>query len=87
MVALKYSVMINGINELAISKLDVLDDFEEIKICTNYKIGGKILKSFPVDLKAFEELECEYITLPGWNTSLKGIRKYDDLPENTKKIS
>jgi adenylosuccinate synthase len=36
-------------------------------------------------LKAFEELECEYITLPGWNTSLKGIRKYDDLPENTKK--
>jgi adenylosuccinate synthase len=85
MVALKYSVMINGINELAISKLDVLDDFEEIKICTNYKIGGKILKSFPVDLKAFEELECEYITLPGWNTSLKGIRKYDDLPENTKK--
>ncbi len=84
MAALKYSVMINGINELAISKLDVLDNFEEIKICTQYKINGKILKSFPVDMKAFEELECEYDTLPGWNTSLKGIRKYDDLPENTK---
>lgn len=85
LVALKYSVMINGIQELAISKLDVLDKFEEIKICTNYKINGKILKSFPVDLQAFENLECEYETLPGWNQSLTGIRKFDDLPDNTKK--
>lgn len=84
LVALKYSVMINGINELAISKLDVLDDFEEIKVCTGYKVNGKLLKSFPVDLKAFEDLECEFVTLKGWKQSLTGIQKFDELPQNTK---
>lgn len=84
LVALRYSVMINGINKLAISKLDVLDDLDEIKVCTSYEFNGKKLKSFPVDLRTFENMKCHYETLPGWKQSLSGIEKFDDLPENTK---
>ncbi len=79
--ALKYSVMINGIAEIALTKLDVLDTFEEIKICTGYKFNGKELKSFPVDLHTLENLELNLITIKGWNCSLAGIRKFEDLPK------
>jgi adenylosuccinate synthase len=84
LVSLKYSVMINGISEMAITKIDVLDSFEEIRLCTGYKIGDKLLKSFPVDINSFEYIEPIYKTLPGWNQSLHDIRNYDDLPVNTK---
>lgn len=80
LVALKYSVMINGISEIALTKLDVLDEFEEIKLCTSYKYDGKTLKSFPVDIHTLENLECEYITVKGWNKSLQGIKNWNDLP-------
>lgn len=80
LVALKYSVMINGISEIALTKLDVLDEFEEIKLCTSYKYDGKTLKSFPVDIHTLENLKCEYITVKGWNKSLQGIKNWNDLP-------
>lgn len=85
MVALKYSVMVNGISDIALTKLDVLDEFHEIKICTGYKLGGKLLKSFPVDCKTLENIEPEYITMPGWKSSLHGFKNFDQLPENAKK--
>ena len=84
LVALKYSVMVNGISEIALTKIDVLNNFEEIAVCTEYHSDGKILKYFPADCSQLENLTPHYVTLKGWNTSLKGITKYDDLPENTK---
>ena len=83
LVALKYSVMINGISQIALTKLDVLDDFDEIKICTGYKINGRLLKYFPVDLPSLNKLECEYITVSGWKKSLNGITEFKDLPKET----
>ncbi|MBX3044483.1 MAG: adenylosuccinate synthase [Candidatus Kapabacteria bacterium] len=82
--ALKYSVMINGIANIALTKLDVLNELDELKICTAYKINGKYLKYFPVDLPSLNKIECEYITVKGWNSSLDGIRNYDQLPEEAK---
>lgn len=84
LVALKYSVMINGISEVALTKLDVLDHFEEIKVCISYVVDGKELKSFPVDQKTLNKVECKYITLKGWHKSLKGCKNYSDLPKETK---
>jgi adenylosuccinate synthase len=84
LVALKYSVMINGISDIALTKLDVLDELENIKVCTAYKIDGKTLKYFPVDMPSLNKIECEYITVKGWNQSLKGITQFDDLPVEAK---
>ncbi len=84
LVALKYSVMINGIAEIALTKLDVLNDLDEIKVCVNYIVDGKKLNSFPTDLKTLESVECEYKTFKGWNQSLKDFKKISDLPELTK---
>jgi len=85
LVALRYSVMVNGITEIAITKLDVLDDFDEIKVCTSYTYEGRTLKSFPVDIHTLENLKCEYTTLKGWKTSLKGIRHWTELPAEVLK--
>jgi adenylosuccinate synthase len=82
--ALKYAVMVNGITDLAITKLDVLDDFDEIEVCTGYKFNGELLKSFPASTETFKALECEYKALKGWKTQLQGIESYDELPQETK---
>lgn len=84
LVALKYSVMINGIDEIALTKIDVLDDFDEIKVCTEYKQNGKILKNFPVDIKAFENITCVYKSLKGWKKQIKGIDNFSKLPTELK---
>lgn len=83
-VALKYSVMVNGISEIALTKLDVLDEFNEIKICTGYRVAGKLLKSFPADCRTLEKVEPEYITLPGWKKPLNGTRSFEELPAQAK---
>jgi adenylosuccinate synthase len=84
LVALKYSVMVNGISEIALTKLDVLDNFDEIKVCTDYVVDGKPLKSFPVDIPTLNKIECKYTTMKGWNKSLRGIKSFDDIPSETK---
>lgn len=84
LVALKYSVMINGIDQIALTKLDVLDTFEELKVCVGYSVNGKKLKSFPADLSDKTNLELEYVTLKGWNSSLSGINEFDKLPIEVK---
>jgi adenylosuccinate synthase len=81
----KYSIMINGFTALNLSKLDVLDDLDEIKIAVGYKLDGKNLDSFPALLEDLERVEVEYETVPGWKTSLKEVRTWDALPENAKK--
>jgi adenylosuccinate synthase len=83
LMALRYSAMINGITEIALTKLDVLDELAEIKVCTGYKVDGKYLKSFPVDIATVEAIQPQYESLPGWNKSLKGIQSLDELPRET----
>ncbi len=81
LVALKYSVMVNGITEIALTKMDVLNSFDEISLCTGYTLNGKRLKTFPADCASLENLELEYETVPGWQTSLAGIKEFGNLPE------
>lgn len=81
LVALKYSVMINGINKIALTKVDVLNGMKEIKVCTDYKINGKSLKSFPVDEQKFDKIEPIYETLEGWDDIPSSIQDFKDLPE------
>ncbi|SHG01857.1 Adenylosuccinate synthetase [Fodinibius roseus] len=80
LVALKYAVRVNGINELTLTKLDILDDFEEIKLCTSYVVDGEQTDVFPVDLPDIEELEPRYTTMPGWQQSLEECESMEDLP-------
>lgn len=81
----RYAVRINGIDALAITKLDVLDKFESIKVCTGYRYKKKVLKEFPTDLRVLQECEPIYETLPGWQSPTTGIKKWEDLPENAQK--
>ncbi len=84
LVALRYSAMVNGISHIALTKLDVLDNFDEIKVCTSYVIDGKEVKSFPAEYKALDKVECRYEVLKGWNRSLAGMKSFDELPRETK---
>ncbi|MGE5680676.1 MAG: adenylosuccinate synthase [Bacillota bacterium] len=81
---MRYSAMINGIDTVAITKLDVLSDFDEIKVCTGYEIDGKQLKAFPNDVTQLESIKPVYETLPGWKKDISKARSYDELPEETK---
>ena len=86
-VIMKYAVLVGGITKVALTKIDVFDNFDEIKICTAYKDcrNDKVYTSYPTDVFIHKYLEPIYETMPGWKTSLSDIRKYEDLPENAKK--
>lgn len=81
---LKYTHAINGYDELALCKIDKLDNLPEIKVCVNYKLDGKEISFFP-DTEVLERVEPVYITLPGWMSDTTQVRKINDLPENAKK--
>ncbi|KPA10995.1 Adenylosuccinate synthetase, partial [Candidatus Magnetomorum sp. HK-1] len=66
-------------------KLDVLEDLEYIKICTAYEHEGKVFKNFPMDFYVVRLAKPVYEEMPGWQSSIQGINKYDDLPDNAKK--
>ncbi|MEO1815720.1 MAG: adenylosuccinate synthase [Acetobacterium sp.] len=81
---LKYTHAINGYDELALCKIDKLDDLPEIKICVDYKLDGELIKDFP-NTEDLERVEPVYMTLPGWMSDTTKIRRLEDLPENAKK--
>lgn len=81
---LKYSAMINGIDSVALTKLDVLSGFEKIKVCIGYELNGKMLKSYPNDVDGLQDIIPVYETLDGWNTDISECLSYEDLPEKTK---
>jgi len=84
LVVLKYAVRVNGITEICLTKLDVLDSLGEIKICTHYKTPEGLQEEFPLDLDDFSDSEPVYVTLPGWNQDTSQLTEYKDLPENAK---
>ncbi len=81
---LSYSRMINGIERAAITKLDVLSNFDQIKVCVAYEIQGKKLKSFPTDVNKLMSVTPIYESLPGWKTDLTNITDYNELPSEAK---
>ena len=80
----RYAGMLSGINYMAITRLDILDGFDEIKMCTGYKYKGELLNEIPASLKVLAEVEPVYETFKGWKTSISDIRKYEDLPKETR---
>lgn len=84
LVALKYAVRINGMNELTLTKMDVMDGFETIKVCTSYIIDGKETDVFPLCLSEIEKIKPVYTELPGWDTDISGITNWEDLPVTAK---
>lgn len=83
--ALKYSTQINGFDSIAITKLDVLSEFDEIKICTKYKLNNEPIDYFPIDATTLSKVEPVYKTFKGWKKSIQGIRNYNELPLEAKK--
>ena len=79
LIALKYSVMLNGVTELIMMKGDVLDDFDTIKICVGYEIDGEIIEQFPFELT--DDVKPVYVELPGWKTDLTEIKDQNEFPE------
>ncbi|MEL7120597.1 MAG: adenylosuccinate synthase [Bacteroidota bacterium] len=80
---LKYTIMLNGVSQLVMTKIDVLNAFSEIKAGTHYHLDGNKTDELPYDL-CDRELDIEWESYPGWESSLDGIKDYDHLPENAK---
>ena len=82
-VASKYGCRLQGTTEVAFTVLDVLGYLDQIPICTGYEIEGKIVTDFPVTTK-LQNAKPVFVNLPGWKTDIRGIRKYEELPENCR---
>jgi adenylosuccinate synthase len=78
--ALRYAVRVNGLDGIALTKLDVLTGFPEIRIAVRYRCGDRTFEEMPSDLETLERCEAIYETLPGWQEKLAGIRRWEDLP-------
>jgi adenylosuccinate synthase len=81
---LRYAQMINGINWWVVTKLDVLDDLDEIPVCVGYRINGKKITEIPALATGFEQIECIYKTMPGWRKSTAGITTFGKLPQRAQ---
>jgi len=80
-VAVRYAARINGLDGLALTKLDVLDGLDRIDICTSYRCGSRTLTEFPADVGQLAACEPVYESMPGWTTPTAGVRQFDKLPE------
>jgi len=83
-VALRRMVSLNGVSGFCVTKLDVLDGFEEIKICTAYRLNGELLDAPPLDAHSWADLEPVYESFPGWTESSRGATSMDQLPANAQ---
>ena len=84
-ILVRYAAIINGAEELAMMKLDVLDELKEIQVCTAYQYQGKIYKDFPLDFEVLSKAKPIYKIIKGWQQPLTGIRQYAKLPANAKR--
>ena len=81
----KYAGKLSGTDYMAVTRLDILDSFDEIKMCTAYKINGELIDEIPASLKILAQVEPVYETFTGWKTDISKIRRYEDLPVNARK--
>jgi len=84
-VVLRHSVTVNSIDEIVVTKLDVLDNMHKIKICIGYKVGKKLYKTFPSDLKVLKKCVPVYEEHPGWLEETCNVKRFDKLPKNAKR--
>jgi adenylosuccinate synthase len=84
-VVARYSARINGLDALALTKLDVLDGLDEISICTEYRNGGRVVTDLPADLAGGGPWEAVYETMPGWKEPTRGARSFDELPREARR--
>ncbi|RME60022.1 MAG: adenylosuccinate synthase [Candidatus Dadabacteria bacterium] len=85
LVSLKEALRLNGVNKLAVTKLDVLRGFKTLKVCIGYKINGKKVDYFPYNLEEQENIEPEYVELSGWQEEIEGVSNISDLPGEARK--
>jgi adenylosuccinate synthase len=84
-VVVRYSARVNGLDALALTKLDVLDGLPEVLICTGYRTSGGTLSEFPADLRCLGGAEPVYERMPGWSTPTRGVTRVEDLPEEARR--
>ncbi len=83
-VLVRYAVRLNGVDEIVITKLDVLDELDEIKVCVGYRLGDEVLKTYPFDIEVFSNVEPIYETFKGWKTDTTALRDISDLPREAR---
>nr|CRH05782.1 Adenylosuccinate synthetase (IMP--aspartate ligase) (AdSS) (AMPSase) [Candidatus Magnetococcus massalia] len=83
-VVVRHAVRISGINAMCVTKLDVMDGLEKLKICTGYRVDGQLYDTIPADIQKLQRVEPIYETLPGWKGSTVGCTRWDDLPAEAK---
>jgi adenylosuccinate synthase len=83
-VAARYSARLNGLTSAVLTRLDVLDKFPTIKVCTSYRLNGKTLETMPAGTNDLLSVEPVYEELPGWQTDTSGVRRFDDLPKQAR---
>jgi len=83
-VASRYTAMLNGLDEIALTLVDVLTGIGDISICTGYEYHGMTLTEFPAEVRILSNIKPIYETLPGWDEDITQIRDFDKLPENAK---
>ena len=83
-VVVRYAARVNGLDTLALTKLDVLDGFDELRLCTAYRYRDEIINEFPAELGVLAECEPIYEGWPGWDRPAAGVRGFDELPENAR---
>ena len=84
LVLVRYSAQVNSYSQINLTKLDILDSFEEIRVATSYRLGEETIEEFPADLDQMERIEIEYKTFQGWQTTTTGCQKYGDLPDKAR---
>ncbi len=83
-VALRYAVRVNGLDALAITKLDVLDGFSTLKVCTAYTADGETVEHFPSEIGQLARCEPVYRDVPGWTAPTAGVKRFEDLPAEAR---
>ena len=86
LVALKKSIRLNGITNLCLTKIDVLDGMDEVSFCMSYDFNGEKISEFPIGEGVISSCKPIFEQLPGWSKSTRGITKFDELPTNAKKF-
>ena len=86
LVMLRHAVRLNSLTEIALTKLDVLDTFDEVKVCVNYKLNGLVMRGYPDRAEVLGAVEPVYESIPGWRTSLRGCATYESLHANARAL-
>ena len=86
LVMLRHAVRLNSLTEIALTKLDILDTFDTVRVCVGYQVDGKEITGYPDDSQVLAKAEPKYVDLPGWKTPVRSVRNYSDLPQQAKAL-